>query len=311
MKGLTFSCPEGPQFYQVFDTHARKRYNIPSQPKPVEIHSCALGMTVDTSGFKIILGSRDFGTQIYDSVTKSWETRSSHLVPCNLQRMYGLMTCLHCGDYIYIWAQLDKILTYSLKEDKWDTLDPPPRNPSDSNWRGLGSWEGRLFTVNCDGDATLGAWTNDDEDDSCIAPLLWVWEKLVDQGWKKVDEMPGDMQRWLTPLRIHDYKDIEIHARFSDEHVLMYSWVPEAARAFRFVLYNVATKMWEKVEVPNHSVSILPDDERDSERWDLEDMYSMQLEDAFQEAQEMGQGDLFAQGLLHCLTGGFGIQHFL
>lgn len=60
----------------------------------------------------------------------------------------------------------------------------------------------------------------------------------------------------------------------------------------------MATKTWEKVEVLNHSVGIFHDDERDSERWDMGDMYSMQLEDAFQEVQEMGQRDLCAEGLL-------------
>ncbi|KAG0605904.1 hypothetical protein M758_9G097000 [Ceratodon purpureus] len=247
VKGLTLTfhrsrSPESRQYYRVFDAHTMRRHNIPWPPRTSR-KSSTLGMTVDTTvvpyTFKIIIGCLDIGTQVYDSVTKSWETRSSHLVPCNEPR-YGIKTCLHSGNYMYIWVQKDKILTYSLEEDKWGTLDPPPRHAS-----GLGSWQGRIFTTTCDGD-------------EYTALLLWVWE-LVDQGkqtlWKKVDEMPGDMTRWLTP-RLCIYDDIQIHARFSNEHVLIYSWVPDTTQAFGFVLYNVATKIWEKVEVPNHSVRL-------------------------------------------------------
>ncbi|KAG0628944.1 hypothetical protein M758_1G064900 [Ceratodon purpureus] len=285
VKGLTFSCylPEGGENYGVFDTHTKNENIVPREPETPK-RSYALGMTVDTSvvphTFKVILGSVDIGTQIYDSLTKSWETRPSLMVnPCGVQ-IDGLRPCLHCGNSVYIWSHLDTILVYSLEADMWSSLKPPPRSTSDLSWYSLGSWHGCIFTVTCDRKAIMWERTYDEFHEDVkqivpgIAPLLWVW-MLVDHCeqtlWEKVAEMPEVMQRWLIPLRLQvvEIYDVEIHTSFCDEHLLIYSWVPDQeGRAYRFVLYNVATKTWEKVEVPDH-VSINPHNDNDTDKWDF------------------------------------------
>ena len=192
VKGLTFSrsfC----RSYQVSDAHSRESYRIPKEPKFSKM-SRALGITVDTSvvphTFKIILGSLDIGTQIYDSVTKSWETRSSLLVPCEEPKF---KSCSHSGDCLYIWSQDDKILVYSLEKDEWSALNPPSFQNFDP-WllppyhANLGSWDGRIFAMTSGMDARFEYST------------FWMWE-LVDQHeqkhWKFVDEMPSDVHRRL------------------------------------------------------------------------------------------------------------------
>ncbi|KAG0628945.1 hypothetical protein M758_1G065000 [Ceratodon purpureus] len=314
VKGLTFSCdlPKSGQDYGVFDTHTKNRNIVPREPETLK-SPYALGMTVDTSvvphTFKVILGSVDIGTQIYNSLTKAWETRSSLMVtPCG-KPIQGLKPCLHCGNYVYIRSHLDTILVYSLEADMWSTLKPPPRNASDFSWHSLGSWQGCIFTVTCDRKATMWARTYDESDEDLkhvprLPPLLWVWV-LVDQSeqtiWKKVAEMPEDMQRWLIPLRLHEFDDAQIRTSFCDEHLLIYSWVPGKGRAYRFVLYNVATKMWEKVKVPNQSVSIKPDKERDTKQWDFpKDLLSMEFDDDLFGPSMMGGGKS-AKGYQNCL----------
>lgn len=266
VKGMTFSrdLPVRRRTYGVFDAHTRKRYSVPRQPKTSKL-SRALGMTVDTSvvphTFKIILGSLDLGTQIYDSVTNSWETKSSLLVPCKESQF---KTCLHCGSYMYIWFELDNILVYSLEADQWSTLDPPLRAVRNLNEQlikireCLGFWQGRMYAVTSD---TQGY----------IYPLLWVWELVEGTHWIKVDEMPSDIHEWLIAPRIREYTDIYVFASFSDELVMIYSWVPKERRAYRFVLYNLATKKWKKVKAPDHSVSVTSDDEKDVEKWNVRD----------------------------------------
>lgn len=265
VKGLTFSHFSRDS-HRVFDAHTKRRYIIPTAPY-ITKNSRALGMTVDTSvmphTFKVIIGSLDTGTQIYDSVTKVWERTSSLLVPCQKP---SFKTCLHCGDHMYIWSQLDQILVYSLKNDTWSTLEPPPRIPHDSTWRALGSWQGRIFTVACDEGGGLL------DDGEKLDPLVEVWELLVEKKrWHFFARMPSELEAWLKPPRIQNYEELRVYASFCDEHVLVYSWVPERGRAYRFVLYNLASKKWEKVEAPNNSVSIYSDSEEDTKDWEDHD----------------------------------------
>ena len=196
----------------------------------------------------------------------------------------------------------DKLfLVYSLSEDNWSTLEPPLQYENDLHGRTLGSWRGRTFTVTVEENCQdLG----EDEDGFPItAHLIIIWELLDhpkpnchgdDQSlWEEFDEMPIDMQRWLVPVRLQEYEEVEVSAWFCDEHLLVYSWVPEEGRAFRFVLYNLETKKWEIVEAPNCAVSIRSDDEEDTPEWDREDLF-----------ESMGADAFLARSFLDCIVGG-------
>ncbi|KAG0622332.1 hypothetical protein M758_3G089900 [Ceratodon purpureus] len=254
--------------HRVFDVRSRNYYFLPRQPQTSNM-PCALGMTVDTSveppTFKVILGSPDVGTQIYDSVTRSWETRDSCLLESHGQPNFR--SCLECGNNLFISSELKKILVYNLEEDKWSELNPPPRPDVFSGSRALGLWQGHIFAVTSF--QSVSAWArracSDEGGDGIMPPFLWIWRLPVDYSeetvWEEVDKMPLDMQRWLVSLdalgRFDNFEFMEIHASFFEEHVLIYSWVPDRCRAYRFILHNLATKTWEKVEVPNHLISVL------------------------------------------------------
>ncbi|KAG0559948.1 hypothetical protein KC19_10G141100 [Ceratodon purpureus] len=270
VKGLTFGMDYRGS-YEVLDVQSKSRYSIPRQPRTSNM-PCALGMTVDTSveppTFKIILGSHDVGTQIYDSVTRSWESRDSSLLES--YREPKLRSCLDCGNNLYISSDLKKILVYSLNEDKWSELNPLPRPEVCSSSRALGLWQGHIFAViSFKGVSSRARRAYSDEGANRMpldmeAPFLWIWKLPVDHSeetqWEEVDEMPLDMQKWLLPLDdLRRFQFMEIHASFCEEHVLIYSWVPERCLAHRLVFHDLATKTWEKVEVPNHSISILCD----------------------------------------------------
>ncbi|KAG0625708.1 hypothetical protein M758_2G075300 [Ceratodon purpureus] len=244
--------------YRVVDVHSRSYYFIPRQPQRTGM-PCALGMTVDTSveppTFKIIVGSLDVGTQIYDSVTRSWETRDSSLDLESFNGQPKFRSCLDCGNNLYISSELEKILVYTLDEDKWSELNPPPRPKAFSCSRALGLWQGHIFAV-----TSYRRLSSDEGGDGMPAPFLWIWKLPVDHSeetlWEEVDKMPLDMQKWLVSLDDLGPLDesMEIHASFCEEHVLIYSWVREKCPAHRLVLHSLATKTWEKVEVQNHSM---------------------------------------------------------
>ena len=249
--------------YKVYDAHIRGDYIIPQHQKTSD-ESHVLGMSVDISvvpyTFKIILGSSDVGTQIYNSVTRSWETRSSK-IPEN----YGdpnFRSCLEYGNNLYIFSEQQKILVYSLDEDKWSDLNPPLRAEDYLNNRSLGLWQGHMFKVTSS--RNLITWARrirmrNKGADWIVDPIVWIWKLPVDRSketlWEEVDKMPLEMGKWLiTDSHLPSFESMEIHASFCEEHVLIYSWLPIAGSAHRFVLYNLITKMWEKVEVPDYFI---------------------------------------------------------
>jgi hypothetical protein len=143
---------------------------------------------------------------------------------------------LQFGDEVFIWSQVETIFGYSLKEDVWSVLETPPSQEPGAGGA-LGAWDGRVFLFSC----------------------LSVWE-LVDRAkptWRRFAHVPADIHAWLVPPCFQDgeYK-VRVYASFSQEHVLMHTLVCETSAGAqegimtkRFVLFNLATKKWEKEEM--------------------------------------------------------------
>lgn len=79
-----------------------------------------LGMTVDASAkpctFKLIVGSEDTGTQIYDSRTGRWVRKASRFIRClhpGPTYVLGTPVCMRMA--VYIRAENDVTVVYSLE----------------------------------------------------------------------------------------------------------------------------------------------------------------------------------------------------
>jgi hypothetical protein len=147
---------------------------------------------------------------------------------------------LQFGDEVFIWSQVETIFGYSLKEDVWSVLETPPSQEPGAGGA-LGAWDGRVFLFSC----------------------LSLWE-LVDRAkptWRRFADVPADIHAWLVPPCFQDndndfhYK-VKVYASFSQDHVLVHTLVcdtsvdaPEGIGTKRFVLFNLATKKWEKEEM--------------------------------------------------------------
>lgn len=212
-------------------------------------------------------------------MTRSWETRDSSLGLQSLNGQPKFRSCLYCGNNLYISSELKKISVYSLDEDKWSELNPLPRPEVLSGSRALGSWQGHIFAVTSLECVSLWARKAcSDEGGDEMSPFLWIWKLLVDHSeemlWKEVDKMPLDMQKWLVSLDEFGPFDesMEIHASFCEEHVLIYSSVRERCRAHILVLHSLATKTWEKVEMPNDSMINDLNNNWTKTSWNVEDL---------------------------------------
>jgi hypothetical protein len=248
MSGLVYSDVElsnDERVRKVFNLHTRLWLTL---PPPVEITLNShpfTGMIVDTSvrpyAFQFIEGSDDVSTQIFNSWCNSWTTKSS--------QQYGMSpghsTVAFCKGVLYIRCELDEIVIYDTEKDKWDGINPSEFGDSDDFLRGIGAWQWRVFTPSVDPKQRV----------------IRVWELVrpaeQQESWVEIDCMPGELYSWLFYENSDpqvDVRDVQILASYCDEHILVYAWYMDedeyVATGERFVLFNLATRTWQKLEFP-------------------------------------------------------------
>jgi hypothetical protein len=142
----------------VFNVHTKTWHAIPPAPEGSDSKSVC-GMVVDTSerpySFKLVVGSCDKKTQIYDSKSRSWQTLSSQLAGSALED-FRYVTCVCSQGYLYMSLGVELLLMYSAKGDVWTSLQFPSVDKGEceesaayQDWlatHALGEWEGRIFT---------------------------------------------------------------------------------------------------------------------------------------------------------------------
>lgn len=269
VKGLLLSFCSGPEGFQVYNAHTKKclrsRIYLPpallawqtqlgeveGNPSPGNIESYhALGMAVDTSvtphTFKVIIGGPNTNTKIYDSATDKWSEMRSSAMFTAPSRRWTIKSCLNCDGVVYIWSQIQTILVYSLVEDVWSTLDPPPYQLCGNDFvvGALGYWDGRVFVVMPDGNFSLS---------------VWELVNRAEQVWRRFARIPAEIYSWLVPRGDISTK---VFANFCDELVLMYtvlgknvSWTGVGVK---IVLFNLATRLWEKHDGMDCSPAVVP-----------------------------------------------------
>lgn len=232
-------------FHEVFNLHTRVCHKLPRVPEATP-DDPFVALRVDTSvnpyAFHVVYASAYLPTQIYDSRTNAWTTK-----PGSQPEMApGRASCAEANGFLYLRSELDGLVTYDLNNNVWGYIDAPPGD-CDDYLRTIATWQGRLF------DVTVAL----DERD------ITAYE-LVDhsqQKWTAYARMPEDLFSWLAyeddPDPPVDIRDVEIRTNFCSEYVLVYSWLLEEGLAERFVMGNLETKGWEKVDAPFGACSIL------------------------------------------------------
>lgn len=245
VKGLVYSYNYNSE-QQVFNAHTRVCHRLPLPAEVSSSNDPFVGLRVDTSvipyAFQVLYASSDICTQIFDSKTNSWKLKTEK----HPEMAPGRATCAECNGFVYIRSELDLMYTYDLEKNVWGFLEPPAGD-CDDYLRSIGAWQGRLFDV-----------TVDIEKRSVTA---WVLADHSKQEWTAFERMPEEFFAFLTyddnPDIPVDVADIEIRTNFCDEYVLVYTWLLEEGMAERFIMCNLDTKVWEKVDVPFGACSIL------------------------------------------------------
>lgn len=211
-----------------------------------------LGMMVlqgEDHPFQIVLGSLERDTQVFDSGSYSWETK-----PCRPNVRGGSLHqttgCAACRGRVYITMEYTReILVYDFETASWSSVDAPPAHAPVSTQPlhycndTLGAWNGRILNVVDDADASGS---------------LLLWELVVGDStkqselWRVFDRMPTDLYSWF---RFKADARITVHASFCGDYVLVYSWSFMCESTQRFCLYNMATKVWQKLDVDGNKSS--------------------------------------------------------
>ncbi|KAG0606701.1 hypothetical protein M758_9G161300 [Ceratodon purpureus] len=229
------TLPEALRFSEA--TNPNRRVPASSFPLPFPFRTLAVDTSVRPHTFQLILSeSSKNPPQIYNSQTNSWTLLSSR--QADLDDPDDTIREDDCEHSSVVYSRYDThILSYAPEEDAWFQIETPPGS-CDSNRRSMGTWRGRLFDVTAE-----------------LRQLsITIWE-LVDhrkQEWKAFESMSKDLFSWviyadrlILPLEM----DLQIRASYCDEYVLVYSSPPEESLVARFVMCNLVTRKWEKIEV--------------------------------------------------------------
>ena len=251
---------------RVFDLNTRVVTTVPRSPKSINAYGwhrrAVFGMIIDRSvrpyAWKLVQGSEDANTQIYDSRSNSWIVRPSWMLhnevlkvaagffsQGNVRQFHQTGVAYTSDGVVYIQCLPEDILVYDMKPaDAWMSIKLP-LVPSKLFLAGIGAWQDRVFTLSQDCD----------EDEQTIR----VWE-LVDvakQEWTEFSCTPVEFWCWIDsdggddpPLQAA----MQIRASFCKEYILVHSWLRNEERmsckAQIFALFNMATKIWQKVDMP-------------------------------------------------------------
>jgi hypothetical protein len=201
--------------------------------------------------FKLVLGSLECETQVFDSESDlvGWETK-----PCRpvVRGVFGPSTgCASCRGLVYITMEFSReILVYDFGNASWSSIDGPGGSaystvsmlPQHYRNDTLGEWKGHVLDV---------------VDDRSSGSLS-LWE-LVDETkeWRVFERMPAYLySSWL--MKSEDgtdrMADLTIHASFCGDYALVYSWDFQSRRAWRYCLFNMATKAWQELEVGDNTL---------------------------------------------------------
>lgn len=250
VEGLLYSYGLDADYYAVvqcvFNLHTRVCHELPrvleSSGEPFV--ALRVDSSVNPNSFQIVYAGAMLPTQVYDSALDSWTIKTqNHPVMAP-----GRASCAEANGFMYIRSELDGLVSYDLEKGVWKMYMDAPPGDCDDYLRSIGTWQGRLFVVAV----------------ALKERSIMAWE-LVDhseQKWAAFARMPEDLFLWITygdnpdpPVDVDC--DVEIRTNFCSEYVLVYTWLREEGLAERFVMSNLDTKTWEKVEVPFGGCSIL------------------------------------------------------
>lgn len=227
---------------RVFNLHTRVCHDLPRVPDASAQPFVAL--RVDTSAspytFQVLYASDGPPTQLYDSThpAASWTIHSqSHPV----MAPGPTASCAEANGILYIRSELDGLVSYDLAKGAWSMYMDAPPGDCDDYLRSIAAWQGRLVDVTVAlKERSIAAWELADH-------LGHKWEALM--------RMPEELFAWIAyddnpdpPVDVDS--DVEIRTSFCSEFVLVYAWLREEGLAERFVMGNLDSKAWQKVEPP-------------------------------------------------------------
>lgn len=234
---------------RVFNLHTRVWTALPPSPQANLTYKRFHGMSVDVSvrpyAWKIVQGSKDVGTQIYDSRTNVWTIRPNSQMDAlgvdhNIWRSkQGGVAC--SNGVVHIQMCGGDILSYFLESDLWKRIKLPPTSPGHHLIPGIGAWLGCVFMV------------SNYVSDECRIVVWQLVDVEVKQEWREFSSMPGELCDWLNSTLGDpaNHSNVSIRASFCNEFILVYASLRHRSdgKGERFVLLNLATKAWEKVQL--------------------------------------------------------------
>ena len=243
---------------QVFDIDTRVVTCLPPRPQKSR-HDSVFGLVVDRSvrpcAWKLVQGSVDTNTQIYDSRSNTWIIRPSRMpeemfdAPYYLWRNHesNRTNPVAYGNGVLYIQRMNDILMYVMESaDIWIRLQLSWLLSKSSygcfQHSCIGAWQDRIFSLTVD----------ELDGHNCE---IRVWE-LVGHEWTEFSCMPVETCCWLNSASDHLFppSEIQIRASHFNGYFLLHAWLFDdegiIGKAERFALFNMATEVWQKLEMP-------------------------------------------------------------
>lgn len=248
----------------VFDIDTRVVTCLPPRPQKTRRLS-VFGMVVNRSvrpcAWKLIQATDDTNTQIYDSRSNTWIIRPSRMPKAMFDADYNTWQnsrrdqtnpVAYANGALYIQRTKDILMYVMEPADIWIQLQLPWPSPKCSfNFVPrcfIGAWQDRIFSVTVDPVDRHKRETR-------------VWE-LVRDKWTGFSCMPVETCRWLDSASNHPYppSEVQIRASYYNGYFLLHAWRSDNQRmlckAERFALFNMATEVWQQLEMPFDGIYI-------------------------------------------------------
>lgn len=215
-----------------------------------------LGMMVDedSRAYTLILGSPVMDTLVLDSRTNKWEPKPSRLARARPSSASAARkSCVQLQGKMYLWMDSDEIHVYSPSSNEWSSLPVPPRDELDDDQiRGLGHWGDELYAVAKNKQGTLSVWKFDGDWSEYAEIPGWLFAHLMlfgavlpimvshCKGYFLIHVLaqPNTAPQPKATMRWDEFMEQQKRLR------------PVLKLDRRFILFNIANKKWEMVDMP-------------------------------------------------------------
>ncbi|CAM6013729.1 unnamed protein product [Sphagnum balticum] len=193
-------------------------------------------------------------TQVYDSSTNCWRLLAAQMPRGFYHPLFA--NAVWCSGNVYVYTETredpdpdseggdDDLLALDLSTETWRQVAGELPFKLSISHNSLLSWQDHIF---------VGA--KNIKNNGRIEFALWKLEESEQQPWNQVDEMPSDLFNWLADEQDYpNYSSGSLSVQLTSfqcrNFVLICGFLEQEHLPFKFVLYDLKQRNWQRLHVP-------------------------------------------------------------